>query len=572
LEPEELATWIKEGVQLTPVQRRTFSKSSSEKTCLIRFLASIEDCIRDKLRASKGVLNDNNGTNDIPDHVYAAVSKIFKQFDDDGSGCIDQDELKSMILQLNNNDNATTTTTPGMLETATTFVMETLCGNSEDVLLTLNAFACWVAEGIKLTPTERKLFAKSGSNKAVLIRFLRTIEDEIEYPGTTTAGEGEGGEGKGSGGSGSSYDSQLKRSIQDVFKQYDTDGSGAIDLEELSAMITEIQIEEGVPSNLINHTQSKKAAETVMKILVGNKNNSEEYMLTLPQFRDWLLKGIKMTALQRKSFAKVNQSNMILARFLRAVERLARQYTDDTPISRAVRSVFVKYDVDGSGLIEENELARLIVDLVTDDGGTIGVKAANDASRQMMKMLVNNTVEVGDSGGNNNSKKLSEEAFLGWVHKGSQMPGHKRRQFAKGREDRRAMILLLRTVEVIARTEQWTPRKLILHKMFQQYDQDGSGHIDTPELSSMMCDLVPSMDSAAATECALAVVKHLDSSGNNLLEEEEFFNWLNNGMKMRESDRIQLKQGGPSKMNLVIFLEAVEQLLLKKEAQAGEGN
>jgi Ca2+-binding EF-hand superfamily protein len=53
------------------------------------------------------------------------------------------------------------------------------------------------------------------------------------------------------------------------------------------------------------------------------------------------------------------------------VERLARQYTDDTPMSRAVRSVFVQYDVDGSGLIEENELAQLIIDLITNDGGTL---------------------------------------------------------------------------------------------------------------------------------------------------------------------------------------------------------
>ena len=71
----------------------------------------------------------------------------------------------------------------------------------------------------------------------------------------------------------------------------------------------------------------------------------------------------------------------------------------------------------------------------------IGIKAATDASRQMMKMLA----------GSENVNKLSEEAFLGWVHKGSQMPGDKRRGFAKGSEARRAMILLLRTVEIIAR-------------------------------------------------------------------------------------------------------------------------
>ena len=241
--------------------------------------------------------------------------------------------------------------------------------------------------------------------------------------------------------------------------------------------------------------------------------------------------------------------------------------TDDTPMSRAVRSVFVQYDADGSGLIEENELAQLIIDLVTNDGGTIDIKAANDASRQMMKMLVSNVIDGSDNSTPTatTTKKLSEEAFLGWVHKGSQMPGHKRRQFAKGREDRRAMILLLRTVEVIARQEQWTPRKIILHKMFQKYDKDGSGHIDCKELAAMMCDLVANMDMPAAIECSEAVVKHLDTSGNDLLEEEEFFAWLNNGMKMSESDRAQLRKGGASKYNLVVFLEGVEKVLIQEE-------
>ena len=70
---------------------------------------------------------------------------------------------------------------------------------------------------------------------------------------------------------------------------------------------------------------------------------------------------------------------------------------------------------------------------------------------------------------------------------------------------------------------------MILHKLFQKYDVDGSGHIDTPELAAMMCDIVNQLEMKEASECAGAVVSHLDSSGNNLLEEEEFFSWLDNG-------------------------------------------
>ena len=69
-------------------------------------------------------------------------------------------------------------------------------------------------------------------------------------------------------------------------------------MEELSAMITEVQVEEGVPAELINHELSKDAAENVMKILSKTTVKEGQYLdpticLTLNKFRDWLLKGKK---------------------------------------------------------------------------------------------------------------------------------------------------------------------------------------------------------------------------------------------------------------------------------------
>ena len=87
--------------------------------------------------------------------------------------------------------------------------------------------------------------------------------------------------------------------------------------------------------------------------------------------------------------------------------------------------------------VTASQLSQIIVDLIEAEGGEIGVKVANDASRQMMKML-----SSGDDG-SGGTNKLSEQSFLGWVHTGSQMPGAKRRKFSQGSEARRAMILLL---------------------------------------------------------------------------------------------------------------------------------
>jgi hypothetical protein len=146
-------------MNLTPIQRRKFSKSSSEKICLIRFLASIEECVDEKLKENNDSISSAKNKDAVPPHVMRAAAKIFKQYDEDGSGAIDREELAAMIQQLSKETSS--------LDTATSFVMSTLCGGKDDELLTLDAFACWVSEGIKLTPTERKIFARSGSNKAV---------------------------------------------------------------------------------------------------------------------------------------------------------------------------------------------------------------------------------------------------------------------------------------------------------------------------------------------------------------------------------------------------------------------
>jgi Ca2+-binding EF-hand superfamily protein len=455
----------------------------------VRFLSSVEEMVRDKMNRD-GVLAESlaAGASGIDVEVMSSVKRIFKKYDADGSGAIDGNELSAMIRDLNNASASFSASAgkipgsefndPAVLKDATNFVMSALSPGTkpdeEEPLLTVQAFSAWVQEGMKLTPAERKNFARQGKNRAVLVRLLRSVEEMMEIlkeeASATFNGSANPEAAKALAVKETiTYEGQLNRAIADVFTQYDVDGSGAIDMPELSAMITEVQVEEGVAPELIDFEESKEAARSVMKILLkgasgsGGDDDPETGCLDLPSFRDWLNKGLKMTGQQRKAFAAVKPVNAVLARFLRAVERLARQYTHDTPLSRAVRSVFVKYDVDGSGVIDVDELTSVIVDLITADGGSIDPAAAATAAAQMMKMLTS-------SAGSAEQNRLSEPAFLGWVHKGTKMTGAKRRAFAKQNESRRAMVLLLRTVEVRARQEVWTPEKNTLHKLFQKFD------------------------------------------------------------------------------------------------------
>lgn len=85
----------------------------------------------------------------------------------------------------------------------------------------------------------------------------------------------------------------------------------------------------------------------------------------------------------------------------------------------------------------------------------------------------------------------------------------------------------------------------------------------------MIGDLIPaeSLGDSDAKKCAEAVVKHLDKDGNGMLEEEEFFSWVGNGMKMSSSDRKQLMKSGGSKATLVRFLEAIEKLIAESDGR-----
>lgn len=247
-------------------------------------------------------------------------------------------------------------------------------------------------------------------------------------------------------------------------------------------MITEMQMQDGVALEHVDYTQSQEAARNVMVMLLGPDGSSPDALLTISAFRGWLRKGLLMTSKQREIFARAKPVNAVLCRFLRAVERLARQYTAATPLSRAVSSIFTKYDVDGSGMVDVNELAQAIVELVSDDGGSIETEDALTAARQVMTML--NPDATG-------RERVSESDFLGWIHKGTKMDGKTRRNFAKTSEPRRIMILLLRAVESRAAQESWDGSRRCLHKLFLKYDADGSGHIDMDEVSCACIFLYP---------------------------------------------------------------------------------
>lgn len=207
LEPEEMASWLREGLTLTPGERRTMAQTGPAQATLVRFLASIEEAYG--LRRLS-----NFSASQLRADVLNASAAIFKRYDIDGSGAIDGDELRNMIRGVSEAQDAKSfdNQSTALLDDAVTHIMETMTrGKSE--LLTLEMFTAWVQEGLKLTPKQRRQFASKAPHTTIMVRFLRAIEEKLSSPEESSDSD--------------SIDAQLNRAIRQLFLEYDADGSGA---------------------------------------------------------------------------------------------------------------------------------------------------------------------------------------------------------------------------------------------------------------------------------------------------------------------------------------------------------
>ena len=91
----------------------------------------------------------------------------------------------------------------------------------------------------QLSPEARRTFSKDSVEKGTLIRFLSSIEDliwdqmkEMQEKGTSVEMRNKGHRGNTAG-----IEESVWSAVDRIFKRYDADGSGAIDTDELSAMI-----------------------------------------------------------------------------------------------------------------------------------------------------------------------------------------------------------------------------------------------------------------------------------------------------------------------------------------------
>ena len=110
-----------------------------------------------------------------------------------------------------------------------------------------------------------------------------------------------------------------------------------------------------------------------------------------------------------------------------------------------------------------------------------------------------------------------------------------------------------------------------LHGLFSEFDVDGSGEIALDELKMMLQDLPTRVTMASdlvfSDNDAERILEAFDEDGNGLVEEAEWSQWIQDGLKRSAEDRESFASMSPLAGKLTAFLNAIESLILAFEPQ-----
>eukprot|EP00930_Biecheleria_cincta_P089456 TRINITY_DN78765_c0_g1_i1.p1 TRINITY_DN78765_c0_g1~~TRINITY_DN78765_c0_g1_i1.p1 ORF type:complete len:520 (+),score=98.53 TRINITY_DN78765_c0_g1_i1:30-1562(+) len=267
-------------------------------------------------------------------------------------------------------------------------------------------------------------------------------------PGGASAPEG----GAGAGGSFVVDEQDLATRIQDVFNRFDRDGGGLLDKIELTSVF---------------RTLSPSFTAKQIQLFVKQLDRGGDGSVSHPEFMAWIKAGSD----EAQEFFKILLKETGAA------------------MSNRVREVFQRFDTDGGGYLDPDELARVFGTL--DSNFTI---ANIDA---LVKEL--------DSGGDG---RVSQREFMTWLKRGS--------DWAK-------------TVTRAIARETGQAREERIRKAFDKYDYTGDGSLDIEELGKALKVLGSFSNDEVKKVCA-----DLDKSKDGVISFQEFASWIKSGSGQKE--------------------------------------
>ena len=536
IELNEFVAWVRKGVSLTTEKRAKFARSAPERADLVMFIDAVERTIPQAA-------------------IESAVHRIFDDYDVDGNGHIDLDELTAMIVELGTIHNRGLPSIDATRDAAK-LAMKAL-DTDQNGTVEKEEFVEWIKKGLTMSVGQRESFAQKGGDRKGLVYFLEAVELELKK---ITKGSGVAGttkvttmdEESPAVGQKAGREQQYQRLLHAIFMNFDSDGDLYINLDELVNLLHETitRYAKDEKDKKYSRETLKESAQQVMDILDSDKNGK----LDEDEFVNWVNEGMGMPEAKRIAFAKKSKGRALLVTFLTCMEAWMEQLR---PIESAVHKVFSDYDLDEDGHITESELQAMMTEVT---GEMLDHQSSIVAASKIMKIF--------DVDGNG---MLEEDEFYAWVRKGTELSAPDRKAFAESSDAKKRMVQLLNKIEQMAKEKDLDPIKLAIRNLFQKYDVDGDGHIDVDEFAAMMTELLmatntlPGDDVVAdhqkSVQCADKVMKLLDTNENNLLEEEEFMGWIEKGRSMSQKRREKYRKKDAINEHMIRFLEAVEKTI-----------
>ena len=360
--------------------------------------------------------------------------------------------------------------------------------------------------------------------------------------------------------------------LRAMFRRFDLDGDGHISSNEMEAMIRSLTDGAGLGSpdwEQARQVTPLQDSKFIVEALDSDKNGQIEE----DEWVNWIKLGLSRDFKIRKTYAKKSDRNHRLENFLGIIESIPAEEVDDTLISAVTKEqmekVFDGFDNDKDGHITLDELKSMLTELkLRTSIGTGSLQSDKEDAQTLLDAL-----------DQDNNGAVEKAEFVEWVIRGLGRPLRQRVAWANKSVRNRRLDHFLRAVsETASGTKRRSEFRRHLRKIFYKFDLDKDGHIVQDELVAMMTEIrlvigQGTGDVAFAPQDAAAVIQAMDSDGNGRIEEDEFVNWMNDGLTIPMSKREAFASKSAFNRRTASFLTAVEAyikqvLLLEPDNQA----
>ena len=215
---------------------------------------------------------------------------------------------------------------------------------------------------------------------------------------------------------------------------------------------------------------------------------------------------------------------------------------------------FEAFDRDKDGKITLRELKGMLTELkLRTSIGTGTLQMDKEDAQTLMDAL--------DQDGNGSVEKSE---FTSWVLRGLGRPMRERVAWANKSVRNRRLDHFLRAVsEASLGDKRRSQFRRHLRSLFKTFDLDSDGHITQDEMVAMMTEVrlsvgIETSDVRHSDADAKMIIMAMDGDGNGAIEEDEFVNWMNDGLSIPMSKRTSFAEKSDFNRRTTGFLSAVE--------------